>query len=847
MSESGRAELPRGTVTLLFTDVEGSTQLVGRLGETYEHSLAAHRRIVRDAVERHGGAEVDTQGDAFFIVFERARDATRAAIDIQLAIDAHEWHDGAPLRARMGVHTGEPRLGAGGYYVGIDLTRGARICTAAHGGQVVISRPTLDLVRDEVDVVDLGVHLLKGIDEPEQLYQLQAEGLREAFPPLRAPTPGNLPRARTALVGRRQELAEVVALLRGDDELITLTGPGGAGKTRLAVESARHVAPDFPDGVFFVALAAVNEPEIVPELIAESLDVREEGTESLLEALPRAIGDRRLLLVLDNFEQVVAGRAVVGELIDAGPNLKVLISSRERLHLSAEREYSVPSPSAADAEALFRARLLAVAPDLLVAESDPVVTAICERLDRLPLAIELAAARARLLPLPTILQRLEQRFAFLTDGAHDLPSRQQTLEATIDWSYDLLDAGEREVLERLSVFAGGFSLEAAEAVLGTDAALLQLGSLRDKSLVVPRTSSDGAPRFGMLEMIAEYALARLREHGDEHEVRRLHAEYYLGLAERAELTGALVGEWFGRLAEEQRNLNAALAWASEEQLLLGAGALWRYWFARGHLTEGRGWLTAALATRGEPSRASQRALLGASALALSAGDAAAAHALASDGLDVCIALDDPELITSALSALANVKVWLGERSEAMELYERAAELARAAGFDETLAVVMNNLGYLALLEGDAAAGESRCAEAAAGFESLGRPVDAANARLNVAVALVALERATEALPEIEQSLRTFLDLQNGDGISCALDVAAAAALGLGDGERAGILYGAAGAARRQSGATAPPVEQELRDRTKATLERVLGQVAFVAACNEGETLEPRSAAELVLG
>ena len=846
MSEVGRAELPRGTVTLLFTDVEGSTQLVGLLGEAYEHSLAAHRHIVRESVARHGGVEVDTQGDAFFIVFERAADAVAAAVEIQRGVEQHDWHDDTPLRARIGIHTGEPHLGAGGYYVGIDLTRAARICTAAHGGQVVLSRPTLDLVRDQVDVSELGAHLLKGIDAPEPLYQLRAPGLRESFPPLRAPTPGNLPRARTALVGRRRELGDVVDLLRGEDPLITLTGPGGAGKTRLSVEAARHVAGDFPDGVFFVALAAVNEPERVPELIAESLDVREEGTESLPDALARSIGDRRLLLVLDNFEQVVSGRMVVGELIDAGSSLKVLTSSRERLHLSGEREYALSSLSTADAEALFRARVLAAAPDVAIAESDPVVTAICERLDRLPLAIELAAARARILPLPAILDRLEQRLSFLTGGAHDLPSRQQTLEAAIDWSYQLLEDGERRTLERLAVFAGGFSLEAAEAIVGTNDALLHLASLRDKSLVVPRMSNDGAPRFGMLETIAEYALGRLRERGEEDEVRGLHAEYFLDLVERAELTGPRESEWFGRLAEEQRNLNAALAWAQGERLLSGAGALWRYWFVRAHLTEGRGWLGAALDGDHEPSPALQRALLGASALALSAGDAGAAHSYAAERLNVCEELGDPELLTSALSGLANVKVWLGERAEAFPLYERAANEARSAGLDEALANVFNNLGYLALAEGDPVAGEARCAEAAAVFESLGRQADAASARVNVAVARVSLERAEEALPEIERSLRTFLDLENVDGISCALDVAAAAALDLGDGERAGILFGAAGAARRQSGATAPPVEQELRDRTKVALESALGE-RFVAACTEGETLAPRAAAALVLG
>jgi predicted ATPase/class 3 adenylate cyclase len=846
------ADLPRGTVTLLFTDIEGSTQHVARLRESYAEALAVHRRLVRESFARHRGVEVDTQGDAFFAVFERAGNAVAAAADIQRALDSHDWPGGAPLQARIGVHTGEPTLVRGGYYVGIDLTRGARICAAAHGGQVVLSQATRELLETDVEVIELGGHVLKGIDRPERLFQLRAPGLREAFPPLRAPTPGNLPRPRTALIGRRRESKALIKILHGDTRLVTLTGLGGAGKTRLAVEVAHDASRAFPDGAYFVPLASVTDDTLVPALVAEALDISEEGSTSLLDALARALAERKVLLVLDNFEQLLAAGSFVGELLDLCPSVKVLATSRERLHLSGEHEYAMPPLTELDAEALFRTRVLAASPDAVLDQSArATVAAICSRLEGSPLALELAAARARILPLQSILDRLEQRLSFLTDGARDLPARQQTLEAAIDWSFELLSPDERVSLARLAVFAGGWSLEAAEAVLRTSDALPQLASLRDKSLIVARTSSDGGPRFAMLETIVEYALQRLRDQGVESEARQAHAEYFLELVEQAELTGPRESEWFARLVEEQRNIGGALAWARAEGrsdlLLQSTGALWRFWFVRGHLTEGRGWLTAALERRpAEPSLTLQRALLGASALALAAGDRDAARAFADERLEVCHVLGDAELLASALSGLANVKVWLGEREEAAELYDRAADEARAAGLEEVLAVVTVNRGYLALIEGDAIGGESHCAEAATVFKALGRRVEAANARLNVAVALVAQERADEADPEIETSLRTYLELENLDGISCALDVAAAAAAGR-DPQRASILFGAAGAARQATGATAPPVEQALRERTKQALEQSLGATAFAAHSNEGALLDPRAAANIVLG
>ncbi len=604
-ARAARADLPSGTITLLFSDIEGSTRHVRRLGDRYGAALATHRRLMREAFERHRGAEVDTQGDAFFVVFERAADAVAGAGDALRALAAHDWEGGAPLLARIGIHTGAPTLSDGGYYVGLDLTRGARICAAAHGGQVLLSRATRELLPEHVEVRDLGEHLMKDLETTVRLFQLLGPGLRVEFPPPRARAPGNVPTPRLALVDRNRELGDLAELIRRDAALVTLTGAGGAGKTRLALEVARRVARSFVDGAFFVRLAGVDDAAQVLPAVAQVLDVREQPGEALEDALARTIGDRELLLLLDNFERVLPAAPLVRRLLDECPRLAVLATSRELLRVTAEVEYPVPTLPDADAGDLFAARATAANPDLDVGGGHRgEVLAICRRLDGLPLAIELAAANARVLPLQTILERLEQRIAFLADGPRDLPERQRTLRATIDWSYTLLDPDEQSLLTRLSVFAGGWPIEAAEQLVTPgDGALRLLTSLRDKSLIFARIGADGGARFGMLDTIAEYARLRLREQDGEGDARRAHAAYYLDLVERGapELQGASGGEWLRRIAEEHQNIRAALTWALEvhedDLLLRASGALWRFWFIRGHLSEGRLWLGRALERR----------------------------------------------------------------------------------------------------------------------------------------------------------------------------------------------------------------------------------------------------------
>ncbi len=837
--------LPTGTVTLLFTDIEGSTQLVRRLGPDYEQLLAAHRRVIRDAVATHGGAEVDTQGDAFFVVFERAHDAVAAAAAAQQDFERRGGASDATVQVRMGIHTGEPSLAAEGYYVGVDLTRAARICASAHGGQVLLSRVTRDLVQDAFVARDLGEHLLRGIDEPERLFQLLGEGLRDRFPAPRARAPGNLPRLRSTFVGRSQEVRELGALLTGAAPIVTLTGSGGVGKTRLALETARTLRASFRDGIFFIGLAAAATEADVAFALAQALDIEEEPGKPLAGTLAQRLRDSEALLVFDNFESVVGAAPLLSGLVERCPKLTMLTTSRERLHLRDERELRLEPLPAHDAETLFADRAAASRSGArLETGQAKVVTQICRRLEGLPLALELAAARTRLLSLPTILDRLEQRLAFLTGGARDLPERQRTLAATIEWSYLLLDEEERAMFLALAVFAGGASLEASDHVGASSGRALEVvTSLCDKSLLVARTTDDGAPRFGMLETIREYAVELLRVDGREADVRRAHAQYLVELVERAEpeLQGAQQAEWLRRLAVEHENLRVALAWladAGDDPMLLRlASALWRFWFVRGHLTEGRAWLVRAVERRdgAEPALLAQ-ALFGASTLAAVAGDLGAARALAAQRLDVCRSMGGDADVASALSNLANITAAAGDSDEAERLYEQAADRARRAGARPVLASVVSNLGYLALLRDDASAALATCREAAALFEELHLDVEAAGAWLNVAMALLMLQLPDGAAPSLERSISRYVELQHDDGLSYCLDAAASLAVQREDVHRAAVLAGAAEKTRVRTQGIPPPVERRLRELALADIASSLGVDGFAAASAEGKGL-----------
>jgi predicted ATPase len=545
--------LPTGTVTFLFTDVEGSTRLLHDLGaDAYAAALAEHRRLLREAFARRGGVEVDTEGDAFFYAFATAPGALQGAREAQEALAS------TPIRVRIGIHTGTPHLTDEGY-VGTDVHRAARIAACGHGGQVLVSAATTALAGEDL-LRDLGEHRLKDLSAPERLCQLGTDD----FPPLRSLYQTNLPVPSTPFLGRTEELAQIVGLLaRGEVRLVTLTGPGGVGKTRLALQAAGVASDAYPDGVWWVPLAPLRDPELVLPTAARALGAKEE--------LAPHIGDRSMLILLDNFEQVIEAGPGLGEVLSACPRLDVLVTSREPLHLAAEREYAVPPLAPAEGVELFSARARALNPDF---EANGVVTEICRRLDDLPLALELAAARTKVLSPDQILERLEQRLPLLTGGARDLPERQRTLRATIQWSYDLLAENERQLLCRLAVFSGGCTLEAAEEVVAADIDTLQ--SLMEKSLL--RHTQE---RYWMLESIREYAAEHLEDGGEAAGLRRRHADYFLELVETAGLALEPEGEQqYGLVRQELDNVRAALDWGFEtdpERALRLASALDGFW------------------------------------------------------------------------------------------------------------------------------------------------------------------------------------------------------------------------------------------------------------------------------
>jgi predicted ATPase/class 3 adenylate cyclase len=713
------AELPTGTVTLLFTDIEGSTRLLQRAGEEYADLLEQHRRLLGEAFRRHGGTVVDSEGDAFFVAFGSAKDAVAAAAEAQRALAAHEWRDGNEIRVRMGLHTGEPRL-VEGRYVGLDVHHAARVMAAGHGGQVLVSEATRALLDDGPRLRDLGEHRLKDLSRPQRLYQLELDGLPVEFPPLKTldNRPTNLPVQPNELIGRQRELDEAAALLRNGLRVLTLTGTGGTGKTRLALQLAAEVVETFPNGVFFVSLAPVRDWELVAPTIARTLGLREQPGETVLETLDGYLTDKELLLVLDNFEQVLAAAPAVAGLCASAPKLKLLVTSRTPLRLSGERTYPVPPLGLPESVRLFAERAHAAALEFDVTdENEDAVAEICRRLDGLPLAIELAAPRIRSLPPAALLRRLDQRLKLLTGGAQDLDERQRTLRATIEWSYELLADDERELFAQLGVFVGGSRLDAAEALCGSIGIDVfdGLHSLVEKSLLRQRADADGEPRFWMLETIREYALELLEEAGTLADARRRHADWFLALAERADVESRTGDQaaWFDLLEADHANLRAAIDWAEEtrddELMLRLATALWGFWATRGHIAEGSRVLEEALALAG---RRPARALLGLCNLRLLRGWTESLADDIQEALRACEELGDDYSLAQAWNVrgrlLGSV---LGRMGEAETAWREALRYAERGGFaferTESINWLVASAVYGPLPVGD---GIARCKE-----------------------------------------------------------------------------------------------------------------------------------------
>jgi predicted ATPase/class 3 adenylate cyclase len=894
-------QLPRGTVTLLFTDIEGSTRLLHELGrDLYGETLREHQRLLRQVWERHHGHEIDTEGDAFFVAFARASDALAAAVDAQRVLAEASWPGGRELRVRIGVHSGEVSE-RGGKYVGVAVHRAARIAAAAHGGQVLASETARALCADEdvpaISLRDLGLHRLKDLTEAQHLYQARVDGLPSTFPPPRTleNRPTNLPSQPTPLIGREPELAELSELAaREGVRLLTLTGTGGAGKTRLALQLGAELIDRFEDGVYFVNLAALTDPALVLPTVAQTLGVREQTGEEIRQTLVDFLGTKRLLLVLDNFEQVIEAAGDVAVLLRETENLGVVVTSRSRLQLSGEHEYAVPALAERDAVALFAERAQAVKPGFSLDDSRAIVAEICARLDHLPLAIELAAARVKVLSEQALLERLGERLKLLTGGSRDLDERQRTLRAAIDWSYRLLDEYEQLLFRRLAAFAGGRTLEAIEAVCASDGgmaidALEGVASLVDKSLLRQEEGPYGESRFVMLETIHDYARELLEASGEASDLRRRHADYFRALAERAGplLRGAEQQRWIDILSAEQDNLRGAIGYLVETERFgeaqAVAAALAMFWETRGQFREAHEWFDEVLADReGQASPSRAAALFWAGRLALFVAEWERAGALLLQAVQAARELGDPIVEALALGKHGWVLAETGNASEGIREVERAIALARQIGDDWTTAELLNdgaltydrtepertlellaeslalrrklgdrlnvadslnNLGYCESTNGQAQLAEEHLQE---GLRLAGEIGDLRHIALilgnlgNVSLFsgdyAAAIERYRECLRSCQHIGDTRVSLEAMRGIAAAAAVE-------GNSGRAATLCGAIDALHRKSGGTPSSAEVAMEAKLIAPVRERVGTEDWDAAAATGAGLDIDAAIE----
>ncbi|HSO29970.1 MAG TPA: adenylate/guanylate cyclase domain-containing protein [Candidatus Sulfomarinibacteraceae bacterium] len=835
-----------GTLAFLFSDIEGSTRLEQALGTAVYATLRErHRELLRAAFTTYGGQEQGTEGDSFFVAFPVATDALGAALDGQRAVNAEPWPDGATIRVRMGLNAGETTM-AGGSLVGLAINRAARIAHVAHGGQILVSEAVRALTGGGLpagaSLLDLGAHRLKDLREPEHLYQLSVPDLPAQFPPLATldARPNNLPTQLTSFVGRADELEAACGLLAGN-RLLTFTGPGGTGKTRLSLQVAATAVDDFVDGVFFVPLETVRDPDLVASRIAGEIGLQEAVGRSSRDLLVEWLAGRRVLLVLDNFEQVLGAGPLVADILRAAPGLKVIVTSRAPLRVSGEQEYPVPGLpvppdpgglggyeqarlagsgvvdidrlSTYEAVRLFIARARAVRPDFSVTnENAPAVAAICARLHGMPLAIELAAARVKLLGPDAILARLENQLNLLAAGARDLPARQQTLRGAIAWSYDILDEPHRRLLDRLSTCVGGFDLEAAEAIggpsseLGLDI-LDGLMALADQSLL--RAIDGDPPRFYLLETIREFAAEMLATRDEATAIHDRHARWFLGLAEASvpRLSGAEQRALLGRLELEHDNIRAVLdraaAAGDADTAIRLAFAMWRFWQKRGHLYEARRRLEAfatAPWSHGDPVlRARLMEALG--GVLWWQADLVAMKTAYSEAVDLWRGLGDKAEIANALYNYAfafSVSPDPGAdpttadpdgegrraQEEALALYE---ELGDVRGQANVLWGIGTGEYFLKATD----AGEARIRRALELFEQVGDVTMAAWARHMLGGALLRQARPAESRPVLLEALRHFHEASDASGIVLSLDDLASQAVADGDIVRAARLRGAA--------------------------------------------------------
>jgi predicted ATPase/class 3 adenylate cyclase len=899
------------TLTFLFTDIEGSTALLRRVGEdSYAQLLAGHHALIRSALAAHDGCEEDTQGDAFFATFSSPRGCMAAVLQMQQAFQDHAWPGGEQVRVRMGIHCGEAARTAAGL-VGLEVHRAARVAAVACGGQVLVSESAAVLVRDWLPpnavLTDLGRHRLKDLGRPERIFQLHTAGLQAEFPPPRSlgnpALPNNLPAQLSTFIGRGREIAEV-RLLVESSRLVTLAGAGGCGKTRLGLQVAAELLDGSGDGVWLAELAAVTDEGAVPAAISQAMRLAAQPGRPALEALLDALAPQNVLIVLDNCEHLIGGCAKTAEAIMRScPRVHLLATSQEPLGIGGETLYRVPSMSlpgpedsdsaagSSDAVALFAERARAHGVDLSADErSGPLVVSVCRRLDGMPLAIELAAARLRSMSLAELGGRLDQRFRLLTGGSRTALERQQTLRATVGWSYSLLTEAEQVLLGRLSVFAGGFGLAAAEAVCGSgrldvlEVADL-LGSLVDKSLVVAEQAGETL-RYRLLETVRLFAAEKLAEAGEAAAVGAAHCAHFLALAEAAAapLTGPEQGKWLARLDADQDNLRRAAGHAVSDPdgtatvLRLGV-ALERYWLARSREQEAFGLLGPALQ---RPEARADPALFAATLVTASVTacfiDVVTARQLAEQAVGLVRQLGDERLLSSALAALCGAHFFAGQPETGRPFGQESVELARHLGDDVLLAwsllryllttgparslyaeafactersgdqlannLLHNNAGVTALNTGGLSAARAHLEAAAQSGQQIGYqdPV----VMLNLGCVLRAEGDPDGARSLFEASLR--INRRNGDNWAMASGISSLACLAgdAGDWDRAAALHGAAQALLDRTGVAWDEVDARDRQHSLGQARARLGDQQLERAYAQGKALSLEKALELAL-
>ncbi|MGQ0549041.1 MAG: ATP-binding protein [Armatimonadota bacterium] len=829
-------ELPAGTVTFLFTDIEGSTNHIERLGDAgYAQLLAEYRRLVRAAFGAEGGHEIQMHGEGFLVAFQSARSALRTAVAAQRALSASSWPGGASPRVRMALHTGEAVSVAEGY-VGLNIHRAARICSVAWGGQILLSKTTRVVIGEDlpdgVSLRDLGEHRLKDLTHPQHLFQVLVDNLPADFPPLRSLNthPNNLPIQLTSFIGRDREMADVKRML-ATSRLVTLTGAGGAGKTRLALQVAADLLEQFPDGVWLVELASVAAPALIPQRVAAALGVREEPIRPLLTTLQDYVQSKEMLLMLDNCEHMVTACGSMAEtLLRVCPKLRIIATSQHGLRIAGEWTYRVPSLSLPDldrlppveslteceAVRLFVERARACRPEFaMTRENARAVAQVCSRLDGIPLAIELAAARVKLMSVEQTAARLGDRFRLLGRGSRTAPPRHQTLRAAMDWSYELLAEQERTLLRRLAVFAGGWTLEAAEAIYSEEGrdgegyeVLDLLSQLVDKSLVMGE-EQDAEFRYRMLETVRQYGLDKLVESGEAEPVRGRHRDWCLRLAEQAEpeLQGRKHKVWLGRLEREHDNLRAALEWSLErgdaDIGLRLAGALWWLWFVHGHWREGRQWLERALSSSSAASVAGTgaraKAIYGAAALAWRQWDHGRAAALAQESLTLCRDLEDKLGIAISLTILGQVALRQGNFERARAAFAESHALYREIGHTWGIAATLLALGFAADARNDTTKAVALYEESARLFRELGEQWGLAMALRQLGQNAIFTGDYARATALLKESLMLCEELGDTAGIAYVQNPLGIAARAQGDYARAASLHQASLTLYRQLG------------------------------------------------